>query len=109
MLDAQNRVTQADAGYYDAIVRYMIALKNIHFEKGTLLEYNSIAFVDRVRPTRPVVMPSGMSELPLTDYSTPVRSGQPKTAAVPVPLSSEEFIKSLPAAETLPSNAPLSQ
>lgn len=110
MLDAQNRVTQADAGYYDAIVRYMIALKNIHFEKGTLLEYNNVAFVDRVRPTRPLALPSGMSEMPLTDYSIPARSGQPKASTKPAPpLSSEEFLKSLPDSETLPSNDPLSQ
>ncbi len=106
MLDSQNRVTQADAGYFDAIVRYMISLKNIHFEKGTLLEYNNIAFVDRVRPTRPIVMPSGMSEMPLTDYSIPTRSAQPKTSAEREgPLSSEEFIKSLPASVLPPSNA----
>lgn len=112
MLDSQNRVTQADAGYYDAIVRYMISLKNIHFEKGTLLEYNNIAFVDRVRPTRPIVMPTGMSEMPLTDYTTPIRSAQPKNSTeLDGPLSSEEFIKSLPVSKLQPSsaNAPLSQ
>lgn len=106
MLDSQNRVTLADAGYYDAVVRYMISLKNIHFEKGTLLEYNNIAFVDRVRPTRPIVMSSGMSEVPLTDYSIPTRPVQPKTAAEgDGPLSSEEFIKSLPPNELPPSNS----
>ena len=110
MLDAQNRVSQADAGYYDAIVRYMIALKNIHFEKGTLLEYNNIAFVDRVRPMRPIFMPSVLSEVPMTDYSVPNRTSQARASVEPAPpMSSDEFIKSLPAGETLPSNAPLSQ
>jgi Outer membrane efflux protein len=47
MLDAQNRVSQADTAYFEAHVRYMIALKNVHYEKGTLFEYNNIAFVDR--------------------------------------------------------------
>ncbi len=97
MLDAQNRVSQADAGYYDAIVRYMIALKNIHFEKGTLLEYNSIAFVDRVRPTRPIVKPFLVSEVPMNDYSIPNRFEQPIESAGPIPsLSSDEFIESIP-------------
>lgn len=110
MLDAQNRVTQADAGYYDAIVRYMIALKNMHFEKGTLLEYNNIAFVDRVRPMRPVAMPSKISEPIITDYSFPMRSEQPKPLNSPAPtLSSEEFIKSLPPSESLPSMTPSGQ
>ncbi len=109
MLDAQNRVSQADAGYYDAIVRYMIALKNIHFEKGTLLEYNNIAFVDRVRPTRPIVKHSALSEVPMTDYSA-YRSSPPMEPVEPAPpIPSDEFIKSLPVGETLPSNATLSR
>ncbi len=54
MLDAQSRAAQADTAYYEAVVRYMLSLKNLHFEKGTLLEYDNIAFVDRVRPTRAV-------------------------------------------------------
>ncbi len=47
MLDAQNRVSQADTAFFEAHVRYMISLKNVHYEKGTLFEYNNIAFVDR--------------------------------------------------------------
>lgn len=110
MLDSQNRVSQADAGYCDAVVRYMIALKNIHFEKGTLLEYNNIAFVDRVRPMRPIVMPSVLSEVPMTDYYIPNRTSQASASVEPAPpMSSDEFVESLPAGETLPSNAPLSQ
>lgn len=110
MLDAQNRVSQADAGYYDAIVRYVIALKNIHFEKGTLLEYNNIAFVDRVRPTRPIVLPSVVYDAPMTDYTMANRNVESKapTALTPM-ISSDEFIKSLQADETLPSKLPLSQ
>ncbi len=54
MLDAQSRASQADTAYYEAVVRYMLSLKNLHFEKGTLLEYDNIAFVDRIRPTRAV-------------------------------------------------------
>jgi hypothetical protein len=47
MLDAQNRASQADTAFFEAHVRYMISLKNVHYEKGTLFEYNNIAFVDR--------------------------------------------------------------
>lgn len=54
MLDAQSRAAQADSAYYEAVVRYMLSLKNLHYEKGTLLEYDNIAFVDRVRPMRSV-------------------------------------------------------
>lgn len=105
MLDAQSRVSQADAAYYDAIVRYMIALKNIHFEKGTLLEYNNIAFVDRVRPVRSVVRTPTMAETMLNDYSLPERPLQPTNHAELAPtLSSDEFVKAQSRVEALPSN-----
>ena len=68
MLDAQSRVSQVDAAYYDSLVRYMIAIKNIHFEKGTLLEYNNISFVDRINPARTVI-PRSPSDGTLLDYS----------------------------------------
>ncbi len=105
MLDAQSRVSQADAAYYDAIVRYMIALKNIHFEKGTLLEYNNIAFVDRVRPVRSIVRTTAVAETTLNDYSLPERPLQPTNQAglAPTP-SSDEFIKAQSQGEALPSN-----
>ena len=105
MLDAQSRVSQADAAYYDAIVRYMIALKNIHFERGTLLEYNNIAFVDRVRPVRSVVRTPAMAETMLNDYSLPERPLQPTNHAELAPtLSSDEFVKAQSRVEALPSN-----
>ncbi len=107
MLDAQSRVSQADAAYYDAIVRYMIALKNIHFEKGTLLEYNNIAFVDRVRPVRSVVRTPAVAETMLNDYSLPERPLQPtnQVELVPTP-TSDEFAKAQSQVEALPSNEP---
>jgi outer membrane protein TolC len=52
VLDAQSRVSQSDTAFYDALVRYMISLKNIHYEKGTLLEYNNIVFADGIRTSR---------------------------------------------------------
>ncbi len=75
MLDAQSRASQADAAYYDAMVRYMIALKNIHYEKGTILEYNNITFADRVRPKRPIASPFA-SELVESTVPTPTFSTQ---------------------------------
>ncbi|MDX1926271.1 MAG: TolC family protein [Pirellulaceae bacterium] len=130
MLDAQNRVTQADAGYYDAIVRYMIALKNIHFEKGTLLEYNNIAFLDRVRPKRTISLPNGMTEGSLTDYSVPLRAAVPNSprngsanapmeapanapvtvpADVPIPLPIEQSGQPLPVGDGFPQDTPIVQ
>jgi outer membrane protein TolC len=41
-LDAQRRLTDAEIAYYRSIVEYAIALKNVHLEKGSLLDYNEI-------------------------------------------------------------------
>ena len=87
MLDAQSRVSIVDASYYDALVRYMIALKNIHYEKGTLLEYNNIAFVDRIAPTRTIVRTQNSDEVILQDYSV---AKEPRNSPKPLPPSRED-------------------
>lgn len=43
VLDAQRRYAEAESQNYRSRVEYALALKNIHFEKGTLLEYLGIA------------------------------------------------------------------
>lgn len=42
LLDAQRRLAEADARYYFSLVDYAIAVKNVHYEKGSLLDYNNI-------------------------------------------------------------------
>ncbi|MCA9114185.1 MAG: TolC family protein [Planctomycetaceae bacterium] len=42
VLEAQRRVAEADSRYHASFVEYMIALKNVHFEKGSLLDYNAV-------------------------------------------------------------------
>jgi len=41
-LDAQRRLTEAEIEYYLNRARYSLALKNVHFVKGTLLEYDGV-------------------------------------------------------------------
>lgn len=41
-LDAQRRVADAETDYYLNRVRYELALKNVHFVKGTLLDYDGV-------------------------------------------------------------------
>ena len=41
-LDAQRRSAQARSRYYEALVEYGLAIKNMHYEKGSLLEYAGI-------------------------------------------------------------------
>ena len=42
LLDAQRRVAEAETEYYLSLTAYEIALKNIAFEKGSLLDYHDI-------------------------------------------------------------------
>ena len=44
VLEAQRRLVDAEVGYYRARVDYSIAIKNVHFEKGSLLEYCNVDF-----------------------------------------------------------------
>lgn len=42
VLDAQRRQAEADAQYYRSRTEYAVAIKNVHFEKGTLLDYLNV-------------------------------------------------------------------
>lgn len=42
VLDAQRRLADAETSYYRALVEYAASIKNVHFEKGSLLDYNGI-------------------------------------------------------------------
>ncbi len=41
-LDAQRRLTESEIEYYLSRSRYSLAMKNVHFVKGTLLEYDGV-------------------------------------------------------------------
>ena len=42
LLDAQRRLADAESSYYRALVEYMLAIKQVHYAKGSLLDYNEI-------------------------------------------------------------------
>jgi len=42
LLDAQRRLSDAESRYYQSLVEYTLAVKNVHYEKGSLLDYNEI-------------------------------------------------------------------
>ncbi|MEM9411745.1 MAG: TolC family protein, partial [Planctomycetota bacterium] len=45
-LEAQRRVVDSEVAYRQAQVEYTLALKNIHFEKGTYLDYCNVALTE---------------------------------------------------------------
>jgi len=46
LLEAQRRKAEAEARYYRSLVEYATSLRNVHFEKGTSLEYHSVFLND---------------------------------------------------------------
>lgn len=44
LLDAQRRKADAGRGYFRALAEYALALKNVHYTKGSLMEYNNVFF-----------------------------------------------------------------
>jgi outer membrane protein TolC len=52
VLDAQRRLAEAESRYFQARVEYAIALRNVHFEKGSLLEYCDVVLSEGVWPAR---------------------------------------------------------
>lgn len=46
ILNAQRRAADADSRFFRSLVDYVVAIKNVHFEKGSLLKYNNIHLAD---------------------------------------------------------------
>ncbi len=42
VLDAQRRLADASTNYYRSLIEYASSIKNVHYEKGSLLDYNGI-------------------------------------------------------------------
>ncbi|MDB4650756.1 TolC family protein [Pirellulaceae bacterium] len=64
MLYAQRRAANADSQFFKSLIEYVIAIKNVHFEKGSLLRYNNVFLTD--------VNPSEKLEQRRTSISTPM-------------------------------------
>ena len=52
LLDAQRRVGEAQTKYFMSAVEYTLAIKNVHFEKGTLLESIDLFILTEDEPMR---------------------------------------------------------
>jgi hypothetical protein len=51
-LESQRRLADAEVQYYRALVEYELAVKNVHFEKGSLLDYNGVVLSELPWPTK---------------------------------------------------------
>ncbi|WP_404310952.1 TolC family protein [Neorhodopirellula lusitana] len=46
LLDSQRRLSESQTKYYLAVTEYMVAIKNVHFETGTLLQNTEIRIAE---------------------------------------------------------------
>lgn len=42
LMSAQRRLAEADASHHKAVIEYSLAIKNVHYEKGSLLDFNQV-------------------------------------------------------------------
>ena len=42
LLEAQRRFADAESRYFRSLAEYAVAVKNVHFSKGTLLDYDGV-------------------------------------------------------------------
>ncbi|BBO35976.1 TolC family protein [Lacipirellula parvula] len=52
VLEAQRRLAEAESSYYQAMAEYAIAIKNVHFAKGTLLDYDGVVLAESRWPDK---------------------------------------------------------
>ena len=52
VLEAQRRLAEAESSYYQAMAEYAVAIKNVHFAKGTLLDYDGVVLAESAWPDK---------------------------------------------------------
>ncbi len=121
VLDAQRRQADSQSRYRQAQVEYMLALKNVHYEKGTLLDHNGVFLAESGAPraARQDAHERRQSRRLQIDYVSrdpvispgPVPSGFQTGSAFSVPMTMDEDVSTrtspqIPAAdEKLPEPA----
>lgn len=52
VLDAQQKLADAETSYYRMVIDYNVAIMNLNYRKGSLLEYNGITLAEGPWPTK---------------------------------------------------------
>jgi len=90
VLDAQRRLAEAGSQYFRSRTEYALSLKNVHFEKGTLLDYLGVVHAEVTSSPAmglfpaPVMIgePAGVNAVPGLG-SDPLGPPAPKVAPTP--------------------------
>lgn len=71
LLDSQRRLVESEIRYYRARSEYALALKNVHLEKGSLLQYHNLHIFEgqQVQQQMADYENSSMTEPPAVDFS----------------------------------------
>jgi outer membrane protein TolC len=77
LLEAERRLAEADIQFHRSLVEHMLAIKNVHFEKGTLLEYGRIQLAEQFAAANAAQHAPAPSTAP---PSAPAPSGSPPLA-----------------------------
>ena len=77
VLDAQRRFAEAEIFYHQARVEYVIALRNVHFEKGTLLPYCGVVLGEGPWPLQAYFDAAQRERLRVLRLSTDYRLSRP--------------------------------
>ena len=56
LLDAQRRLADAEIAYYRALVDYNVAILQVHYRKGSLLEHDGILVTERTSEAAPLLI-----------------------------------------------------
>ncbi|HWB07768.1 MAG TPA: M56 family metallopeptidase [Pirellulales bacterium] len=57
LLDAHRRLADAEIAYYRALVDYNVAILQVHYRQGSLLEHDGILVTERTRDEAPLIDP----------------------------------------------------
>lgn len=50
LMSAQRRLAEAEAAYFKALVEFSLSVKNVHYEKGSLLDFNEVYLAEGESP-----------------------------------------------------------
>ncbi len=122
LLRAQQSQLEADTDYYKSLVEYTLAIRNVHFEKGSLLDYNEIYLTEDLWPMQAYQDAQAREKLKvpaewidnIVTRPIPVQAGEylqdipgpSEGSAIPQPLEVDEPSPVAPAPESQPKLTP---
>jgi len=82
VLDAQRRFAEAESQYYQSRVEYALALRNVNYEKGTLLAYCGVSLGEGPWPTKAYVDAARRDQQRLYPLRTDYRLNRPRIVSL---------------------------